>query len=128
MPDTLPNGEWLEVGESLWSENGEFEFRMQDDGKIAVYQGGDPDNGDDGRCIWQNTAEQRYDIKGIRMQEDGNFCMYTHDGEEPEHCAWHSDTAGDVGDDTVYCIMQNDGNVVLYKDNDEPIWATNTGR
>ncbi|KAE8139528.1 bulb-type lectin domain-containing protein [Aspergillus pseudotamarii] len=126
MPDTLHNGEWLDVGNSLWSENGQFEFRMQDDGKIAVYKGGDPDNGDDGECIWQNTPQQRDDIKGIKMQEDGNFCMYTNEGVG--HCTWHTNTAAPTGDDSVYCIMQNDGNVVLYKNDGEPIWATDTNQ
>lgn len=65
--NTLGNGEWLLAGESLWSKDGTVEFKMQGDGKIAVYR--------DGQCRFQNTAEQRGDIKGIKMQEDGNLVV-----------------------------------------------------
>jgi hypothetical protein len=58
--NTLGNGEWLLVGNSLFSEDGSVELKMQGDGKIAVYK---------------NTAAQRNDVKGIKMQEDGNLCM-----------------------------------------------------
>lgn len=65
--NTLGNDEWLLTGDSLWSENGEYEFRMQDDGKIVVYE--------NGTATWQNTSEQRDDVKGVRMQSDGNFVV-----------------------------------------------------
>ncbi|KAF2463941.1 uncharacterized protein BDR25DRAFT_307479 [Lindgomyces ingoldianus] len=76
--NTLSNGEWLL-------------FKMQGDGKIAVYWGG--------QCRFQNTAVQRPNIKGIKMQEDSNLCMYT----------------GSTGNSPVICAVQNDINVVLYK-------------
>ena len=65
--NTLGNGEWLLVGNSLFSQDHSVELRMQTDGKIAVYWGN--------QCRFQNTAEQRNDIKGIVMQEDGNLCI-----------------------------------------------------
>jgi hypothetical protein len=65
--NTLGNNEWLRPGNSLFSQDGNVELRMQDDGKIAVYRGG--------QCTFQNTADQRGDIKGLHMQEDGNLCM-----------------------------------------------------
>ncbi|KAH9998553.1 bulb-type lectin domain-containing protein [Xylariaceae sp. FL0662B] len=110
--NTLGNGEWLLAGQSLFSEDGSTELKMQKDGKIAVYWGGS--------CQFQNTAEQRYDIKGLHMQEDGNLVMYDNN-DKP---VWHSDTAGSIGDSTVVCAVQNDGNVVLYKGT--PIWASQT--
>jgi hypothetical protein len=67
MSDRLSNGEWLTPGHSKFSQNGKTELRMQTDGKIAVYR--------EGKCLWQNTAEQRDDIVGVRMQQDGNLCM-----------------------------------------------------
>ncbi|KAM5354107.1 hypothetical protein ACJ41O_000757 [Fusarium nematophilum] len=63
----LDNGQWLLVGQSIWSDDGTVELRMQDDGKLAVYY--------DDECQWQSTPEQRWDIKGARMQEDGNFVI-----------------------------------------------------
>ncbi|KAF4467147.1 lectin [Fusarium albosuccineum] len=115
MPEshnTLGNGEWLKVGQSLWSQDGSVELKMQEDGKIAVYWGG--------QCQFQNTKEQRHDVKGIQMQEDGNLVIYDKNGT----AVWHTDTAGSKGDSTVICAVQNDGNVVLYKGT--PIWSSDT--
>ncbi|KAB8257010.1 bulb-type lectin domain-containing protein [Aspergillus pseudonomiae] len=114
MPNTLGNGEWLEVGQSLWSQNGETELKMQEDGKIAVYVNGE--------CVFQNTDEQRYDVKGIHMQPDGNLVMYDNNNTP----LWHTDSTGSSDPSSVVCAVQNDGNVVLYTG--QAIWATNTGR
>ncbi|KAI1326729.1 bulb-type lectin domain-containing protein [Xylariaceae sp. FL0255] len=110
--NTLGNGEWLLNGNSLFSEDGTVEFKMQGDGKIAVYWGG--------YCQFQNTRDQRQDVKGIKMQEDGNLCMYTNDGT----AVWHTNTASPSGNDTCIVAVQNDGNVVIYKGT--PIWSSNT--
>ncbi|CAJ0546635.1 Ff.00g012620.m01.CDS01 [Fusarium sp. VM40] len=102
----LDNDNWLYPGDSLTSENGNNEFKMQDDGKICIYWEGD--------CVWQNTEDQRDDIKGVH---------FTHDDE----AVWASDTS-DHGDE-VYLAIQDDGNVVLYKGEDddaEAVWASNT--
>ena len=107
--NTLGNDEWLLTGNSLWSENGVYEFRMQDDGKIVVYENSNP--------RWQNTKEQRSDVKGVRMQADGNLVIYTHNGE----AVWHSDTAPKKD---VILVIQNDGNLVLYEG--KPVWASST--
>ncbi|KAB8225526.1 bulb-type lectin domain-containing protein [Aspergillus novoparasiticus] len=113
MSDTLLNGQWLEPGHSLKSKNGGYEFSMQGDGKVALYSYG--------RCIYQNTPEQRSDIRGLHMQNDGNLCLYTKNNE----LIWQTDTASPKGDHTVWCVMQDDGNFVLYKNGDIPIWASN---
>ncbi|KAF2463938.1 alpha-D-mannose-specific plant lectin [Lindgomyces ingoldianus] len=110
--NTLGNGEWLLVGSSLFSQDGSVEFKMQGDGKIAVYWGG--------QCRFQNTPAQRSDIKGIKMQEDGNLCMYDNNGNP----VWHTNTVGSTSNSTVICAVQNDGNVVLYKGT--PIWTSKT--
>lgn len=65
--NTLGTNEWLLPGQSLWSEDGVYELRMQDDGKIVTYE--------DGNATWQNTTEQRDDVRGIRMQADGNLVI-----------------------------------------------------
>ncbi|KAM0197371.1 hypothetical protein ACHAPA_009879 [Fusarium lateritium] len=111
----LDNDNWLYPGDSLTSDNGNNEFKMQDDGKICIYWEGD--------CVWQNTEDQRDDIKGVHLQDDGNFVLYTHD----EEAVWSSDTS-DRGDE-VYLAVQDDGNVVLYigeDDDAEAVWASNT--
>ncbi|KPM35841.1 hypothetical protein AK830_g10726 [Neonectria ditissima] len=110
--NTLGNGEWLLKGSSLWSQDGSVELKMQGDGKIAIYWGG--------QCRFQNTASQRQDIKGLVMQEDGNMCMYDVNGKP----VWSTDTAPVPSENPVICAVQNDGNVVLYKGT--PIWSSNT--
>ncbi|KOS22136.1 Mannose-specific lectin [Escovopsis weberi] len=110
---TLGNGEWLKTGTSLFSENGKFELRMQDDGKLAIYK--------DGEFVWQTSPDQDWNTEGARMQADGNLVIY----DKSDKAIWHTDTAGSTGDSTVICVMQNDGNMVLYRGS--PIWASNTG-
>jgi hypothetical protein len=63
----LDNDNWLYPGDSLASDNGNNEFKMQEDGKICIYWEGD--------CVWQNTEDQRDDIKGVHLQDDGNFVL-----------------------------------------------------
>lgn len=110
--NTLGNGEWLLAGTSLWSNDGSVEFKMQGDGKIAIYWGG--------ICQWQNTTQQKPNVKGIRMQGDGNLCMY----DNNDTPIWHTDTARPTGDSTCIVAVQDDGNVVVYKGT--PIWSSNT--
>ncbi|KAK6526458.1 hypothetical protein TWF694_005044 [Orbilia ellipsospora] len=101
--NTIGNGQWLLRGNSLFSEDGSVEFKMQEDGKIAIYWGGE--------CRWQNTAQQRYDVKGLIMQGDGNLVLYTNGGE----AIWHSNTASPSGNDTCVATIRNNGQLVVYK-------------
>ncbi|KAI0407307.1 bulb-type lectin domain-containing protein [Xylaria palmicola] len=110
--NTLGNGEWLLTGNSLFSQDGSVEFKMQGDGKISIYWGG--------KCQWQNTAEQKSNIKGIVMQSDGNLCMY----DKNDKPTWNTNTAGGMGDSTCIVAVQDDGNVVIYKGT--PIWSSDT--
>lgn len=64
---TLGNDEWLYPDQKLVSPNGKSEFCMQSDGKIVIYK--------DGKPIWQNTPQQRSDVKGLVMQGDGNLVL-----------------------------------------------------
>ncbi|KAF5964041.1 mannose-specific lectin [Fusarium coicis] len=97
----------------LTSDNGKNEFRLQQDGTIAISW--------EGEVVWENTVD-REDIKGLHLQEDGNFVLYTHDDE----AVWASNTCGQGAE--VYLDVQDDGNVVLYNgEDDEPatVWVAN---
>ena len=63
----LATGQVLRPGNSLFSPDGSTELRVQTDGKVAIYR--------DSTCVFQNTAEQRDDVTGLVMQEDGNLCL-----------------------------------------------------
>ncbi|KAK6526631.1 hypothetical protein TWF694_005212 [Orbilia ellipsospora] len=117
---TLSNGQWLMVGESLFSPDGSVELRMQTDGKIAVYWGGS--------CRFQNTRDQRPDIKGITL-EGGNLVMYDTTFLMSQ-AVWQINRASvDADSEGVFLSVQDDGNVVLcdvvlYKGTE--LWSTNT--
>ncbi|OGM47798.1 hypothetical protein ABOM_003303 [Aspergillus bombycis] len=109
----LNPGEWLEPGHSLKSRNGGVEFSMQTDGRIVLYHWG--------QCVFQNTTEQRNDIKGLKMKKDGNLCLYTNHGK----LVWQTETAYPIGDHSVACVVQDDGNIVLYR-GENAIWSSRT--
>ncbi|KAF4951366.1 hypothetical protein FGADI_7564 [Fusarium gaditjirri] len=114
---TLENGDWLMVGMSIFSKDRSVELRMQDDGKLAIYQGN--------RCTWQSTAQQIGNAKGAIMQGDGNFCIYDKNGK----ATWHTDTAAPSGDNKTYVSVQDDGELVLYKnDGATAIWSSKGGK
>lgn len=64
--NTLGTNEWLLTGQSLRSENGVYKFEMQDDGRIVIHE--------KDYVMWRN-AEERNDVKGIKMQSDGNLVI-----------------------------------------------------
>ncbi|KAL2155258.1 hypothetical protein VTH82DRAFT_3934 [Thermothelomyces myriococcoides] len=107
----LGNGEWLLTGNKLVSPDGKTEFAAQHDGKVAIYR--------NGVCVFQNTADQRYDVKGVHMQEDGNLVLY----DNNHNSLWSTDTYK-TGNSSTILVVQNDGNVVLY--NGTPIWDSKT--
>ncbi|KAF4343782.1 mannose-specific lectin [Fusarium beomiforme] len=114
---TLDNGNWLMVGMSIFSKDRSVELRMQDDGKLAIYY--------NNRCAWQSSDQQNWDAKGAIMQGDGNFCIYDKHGK----AIWHTNTAKPTGDDKTFVAVQDDGNLVLYKDNgSNPIWASKSNK
>ncbi|KAK2749620.1 hypothetical protein FQN57_005842 [Myotisia sp. PD_48] len=114
MAGVIGNDQWLIKGQSVFSQDGKVELRMQDDGKLAVYR--------EKKIVWQNTANQRSDIKGVHMQRDGNLCIYTNGSNgSPSAPVWVTNTGG-KGDTTTICVVQNDGKIVLYKGT--PLWAT----
>ncbi|KAM0200474.1 hypothetical protein ACHAQI_011675 [Fusarium lateritium] len=112
MPgDRLNNGEWLLTNNSLFSEDGSVELRMQEDGKLAVYHGE--------HCAWQSSDEQDWDMHGVLMQEDGNLVIYNTPGKDL--ATWNTGTYGE-GDNSTTLVVQNDGNVVLYNAGEVHIW------
>jgi len=58
----------------------------------------------------------------FRYQSDGNLVLYRNRDGEP---LWSSETA--VRSAGV-CIMQGDGNLVIYGVDGEPVWASDTGQ
>lgn len=108
MSDTLGEGQRLQRGESLVSNNGAYTLTLQEDGNLVLAADGTP--------VWA-TATDGQDVVRADLQTDGNFVLYT-----PERPVWHSDT---VGSKSVRLVLQDDRNLVLYAA-DGPAWATAT--
>jgi hypothetical protein len=108
MGDRLHNGEKLEVGQSLTSENGAYELTLQEDGNLVLYSGDEP--------VW-STSTGGQNVVRAEVQKDGNFVLYT-----PDDAVWASETKGAKD---VRLILQDDRNLVLYGF-DGPAWSSET--
>ncbi|MEM9000231.1 MAG: NPP1 family protein [Bacteroidota bacterium] len=73
----LLSGERLNSGEKLFSSNGAYMLRMQeDDGNLCVYKS---NNGTQGTFVWGSYQSKKYDLGAshyLSMQNDGNLCIY----------------------------------------------------
>lgn len=108
MGDTLTEGQKLEVGDSLTSDNGAYTLTLQDDGNLVLAARGE--------AVWA-TGTNGQNVVRAEVQTDGNFVLYTAD--KP---VWHSDTKGKKN---VKLVVQDDRNVVLYAA-DGPAWSSRT--
>jgi nucleoid-associated protein YgaU len=108
MADTLTEGQKLEKGGSLTSNNGAYTLTLQDDGNLVLAARG--------QAVW-STGTNGQDVVRAELQTDGNFVLYTRD--KP---VWHTDTKGAKD---VKLVLQDDRNVVLYA-KDGPAWSSKT--
>jgi len=113
--NTLFAGEQLLKATALVSANGQYSLEMQTDGNLVIYGPGHV-------ALW-NTGTRGGD-NFFRNQTDGNLVVYSGAGV----AQWESRTSGRGASSLV---MQDDGNLVLYKDNTTPrvaTWISNTAQ
>jgi nucleoid-associated protein YgaU len=108
MSDTLTEGQKLQRGQSLASNNGAYTLTLQDDGNLVLAARGE--------ALWA-TATNGQDVQRAEVQTDGNFVLYTSD--KP---VWQTDTKGKKD---VRLVLQDDCNLVLYAA-DGPAWSSHT--
>jgi nucleoid-associated protein YgaU len=108
MADTLTEGQKLETGASLTSNNGAYTLTLQDDGNLVLAARG--------QAVWA-TGTNGLDVVRAEVQTDGNFVLYT-----PDKPVWHSDTKGAKD---VKLVLQDDRNLVLYG-KDGSAWSSKT--
>ncbi|MGH3955526.1 LysM peptidoglycan-binding domain-containing protein [Mycobacteroides salmoniphilum] len=108
MADTLTEGQKLEAGQSLTSNNGAYSLTLQQDGNLVLSEYD--------TVVWA-TGTNGTSPERAEVQSDGNFVLYA-DGKP----VWHSDTEGK---ENVRLVLQDDRNLVLYS-GDTPAWATAT--
>ena len=99
----------LELGSSLTSPNGNYTFRMQQEGDLVLDC--------NGNSIWSSGTNGS--VKGLAFQDDSNLVIYSTEGT----ALWSSRTANTEG---TMLQVQDDGNVVLYTDNLTMVWETDT--
>ena len=108
MGDTLTEGQKLQKGDSLTSNNGAYTLTLQDDGNLVLAARGE--------AVWASGTDGQGVVRA-EVQTDGNFVLYTAD--KP---VWHTDTKGKKD---VKLVLQDDRNVVLYAA-DGPAWNSGT--
>jgi pseudomonalisin len=119
MAEQLNAGGRLLRGNSIYSDNKNYELAMQDDGNLVLY-----DRNGGGRAPLWSTQTDGTAVVGAVMQEDGNLVLYKYDGKP----VWASQTHGSGS--TNWLSVQDDGNLVIYRrsrtGNARPVWASNT--
>ena len=108
MGDTLTEGQKLEKGGSLTSNNGAYTLTQQDDGNLVLASRGE--------AVWASGTNGQNVVRA-EVQSDGNFVVYTAD--KP---VWHTDTKGKKD---VKLVLQDDRNLVLYAA-DGVAWSSRT--
>lgn len=103
---TLKTGEWMDNGRDV-------SFNMQDDCNLVVYWHAIPQ--------WASQTKDKGQGCHLNMQADGNLVIY----DNQANPIWSSETQNE-GSPPYKCILQLDGNVVVYA-NGVATWATKTG-
>lgn len=122
---TVRNGESLKTNDKITSTNSKYYLTLQSDGNVVLYKGE--------KALWATMTNGK-GANSIYVQKDGNFVAYRSD----DRAVWASGTNGKGGRDT-FLIMQDDGNLVLYKRlgsstpgnitvyfGEDPIWSSGT--
>ncbi|CAE8611473.1 unnamed protein product [Polarella glacialis] len=127
-PDRLELGACLQArgggdeGNSLQSDGGGWELRMQGDGNLAVYGNGGVVG--DTEIKWASGSSGGNPL--VCMQSDGNLVVYTACPANFQKCKGFYPLCGHGKGN--YSVMQPDGNLVLYNkkgDGRTAVWATN---
>ncbi len=114
--DRLLQNESLFPNQSLISEDRDFKLMMQNDGNLVLYYINKNIN-DLSDPLWSSSTDGRQVAHAI-MQPDGNMVLY----DIKNTAIFATNTANSFAN---ALILQNDGNVVVYKGR-AAIWATNT--
>ena len=112
----LKSGQELYSQNYLTSQNGQYYLFMQYDGHLCINKEG---------AVHATWCSDNY-VKGqtdgqykLVMQYDGNVCVNYISDNKP---FWCTDSYG-RGIGPWYLVMQNDGNLVEYDSNDNPVWS-----
>ncbi|MGH0173555.1 UNVERIFIED_CONTAM: hypothetical protein FKN15_068462 [Acipenser sinensis] len=103
--------DFLTMGQSIFSANGKYKAIFQNDGNFVVYEY------HEGVPIWASDTWGKWDADKVIMQGDCNLVINDINGT----ALWQSNTH--MPKCQACCLtMQDDGNLVIYRDNKE-IWS-----
>lgn len=121
----------LYKGQTLYSENGWYRLKMQNDGNLVLYSKGVSTTGPASEnyniSTWStgtagSTAHYAY------FQADGNLVLYDNTGVNGTGNVVWSLNKGQYGQWTGYrWKIEKTGDFVLYNTNNVPLWRSNTG-
>ncbi|MDQ0072702.1 YD repeat-containing protein [Variovorax boronicumulans] len=97
---SLTPGQTLAPGQSIYSPDGRYNFTLQTDGNLVVY-----DRHDNNQALW-NSQTAGTGANSFVFQADGNMVL-----SGPNGVVWNSGTGAKGG---TSLVMQGDGNLVLY--------------
>ena len=123
--NTLNVGETLKAGEKLYSANGAYMLRMQeDDGNLCIYKSS---QGRQGAFVWCSMAHG-FKNAWLIMQADGNLCVYTKE-DGADVAKWNTRTMaffdqkwGQSANKPVKMVLENDGSLSLYNAAGSVVW------
>ncbi len=97
----------MNLGDSLFSPLGGFRLVLQDDGNLVLYVI------DDMRIPWDAAPIIYHDVSTLGIYQDAIWSSVTHTRDH------------DAGPGA-YCVMEPDGNFIIYDDDDKPCFQTGT--
>jgi len=106
--DTLGPNEKLGISEELRSNNGRYVFKLQQDGKLVVYDS-------QKKPLWSSDTYGSGAIECL-MQDNGNLLLKNKRG----NVVWSTHTDGNTN---AKLVMQDDGNLVIYNKREFAVWA-----
>ncbi|GAB3922491.1 hypothetical protein [Larkinella terrae] len=119
----INQGQGVQVGQQLHSQNGNYVLRMQEDRNLCFYS--DAQKGPQGmKHIWC-ANEKNLTGEILQLQKDGNLALYDKQGGH----LWSTDTyRGTEAQKGHHLVIENSGMMVLYNSSDKPIWNNKEGR
>ncbi|MGW4767771.1 hypothetical protein ACWEO2_06965 [Nocardia sp. NPDC004278] len=127
--NTLNNGDTLERGQSLVSQNGLFRLTMQQDGNVVLYgPTADPARGPNGTAMWSsethgsNSRRLEIEFGQLKTESDKSNDAELYKNKD----GWSAPIPRDINRN-LRLRLEDNGNLVLYNvvDN-QPVWSSNT--
>ena len=114
---TLPEGQSMTEGQSLWSPDHRYQFTFQTNGNVELY-------GPNG-WMWQSGTSGQT-ATALTLETDGDLAEMNGSTQVWDTGSWLWDPGAWLNPSDTYLAVQDDGNVVLYGANG-PLWSTGTG-